>query len=263
LILLAFLLPLAVYLVLLGAVNRRPHPLVVSGVWDCIGLLFATSGFLLLGGPAILSSLHERWRLYWLLGQAPGPGGEGPWPLWMVLSALYFLLVLLGSAWALHRRRHLTAIYNVEPVAVEQTLAEVCARLGLRPVRSGNLLLFGIVAGPAVEPPAGLTDGIPAPAHLATTRPVAASPTAPGGRAAQAAVLEVDAFPLMNHVTLRWDPADPPLRHDIEAALRQRLSETLGPASDLGGWLLLVGSTLLFGTALGAALLMLARLFHV
>jgi hypothetical protein len=262
LILLAFLLPLAVYLVVLGVINRRPYPLVVSGVWDFIGLLFAASGFLLFSGPAILSSLHERWRLYWLLGQAPSPGGDGAWPLWMLLSVPYFLFILLGSAWVLRRRRHLTAIYNVEPAAVEHTLGEVCARLGLSPVRSGSLFLFGIAVGRAAQPRAEYPDGIQAPHYLPATLQAATPSGAPGDLAGQAAILEVDCFPSMNHVTLRWDPADPPLRHEIEAALRRRLGETLQPRSELGGWLLLVGSTLLFGTFLGTALLIAARLFR-
>src|SRR4051812_39089865 len=38
LILLAFLLPLGVYLIVLGALNRRRHPVLVSGTWDFIGL---------------------------------------------------------------------------------------------------------------------------------------------------------------------------------------------------------------------------------
>src|SRR5437016_2779703 len=69
LIFVVFLLPLAVYLLLLGHINRQPRPVVVSGTWDFIGVLFAGSGFLLFGGPAILTSLGESWRMFWLLGE--------------------------------------------------------------------------------------------------------------------------------------------------------------------------------------------------
>ena len=49
-ILLAFVI-LAIYLLILGAINRRQHPLMVYGPWDFAGVLFAASGFLLFGGP--------------------------------------------------------------------------------------------------------------------------------------------------------------------------------------------------------------------
>jgi hypothetical protein len=255
LILLAFVLPLAVYLVVLGVVNRRPHPVMVSGTWDFIGLLFAASGFLLLSGPAILSSLQERWRLYWLLGQAPSPGADGDWPLWMLLTIPYFALILLGAVWGFRRRRHSTSIYNVQPATVEQMLRAICTRLGLNPVHSGHLFLFGIAPDLRTEPTDGLKDGV-------DKLPYLDAPAAPDNLANQAAVLEMDCFPFMNHVTLRWDPADTPLRREIEAALSHRLEETPGSASELGSWLMLVGSTLLCGTFLGSALLILARIFR-
>ena len=42
----AFLFPLAVYCLVLGLINRRRQPLMVSAGWDFAGLLFAASGFL-------------------------------------------------------------------------------------------------------------------------------------------------------------------------------------------------------------------------
>jgi hypothetical protein len=251
LILLAFVLPLAIYLVVLGILNRRPHPVLVPGVWDFIGLLFAVSGFVLLGGPAILSSLQDRWRLYWLVGQGPGPGSEGDWPLWLVLTLPYVIAVLGGAAWGLRRRRHWTAIYNAEPAAIEQALSDVCARLGLEPVRSGNLFLFGMAAGPSPRPLS--TDGVDPPGYLACST---------GELASEAAVLELDAFAFMHHVTLRWDPADGPLRRAVETALHRRLEDLPGPAAELGSWLVLVGTTLLCGTFLGSVLLVAVRLYR-
>jgi hypothetical protein len=267
LILLAFLLPLAVYLLALGAVNRRRHPLVVPGIWDFIGVLFAASGFLLFGGPAVLSSLNERWRMAWLLGHSPGPAGpDGEVPVWVLLAAVYFALVVGGAAFMLRRRRHCTAIYNVEPEAVEEALAETCMHLGLSPVRSGNLLLFGVAVGRAGGLRPALQDGIHAPHYLPPPVPDVVRhkprPTA-GELADQAAILEVDAFALMHHVTLRWAPADPPLRLEVETDLARRLAQTPAPDSELGGWLVLVGSTLLFGSLLGCTLLLVVRMFRI
>jgi hypothetical protein len=268
LLLLAFLLPLAFYLLVLGIVNRRPHPLLVSGVWDFIGLLFAASGFLLVGGPGILGGLNERWRMYWLLGQPPGASGgtEGGWQFWVFVWMLYFGLVVGGSAFLLLRRRHVTAVYNVDPAVAEDALAEVCQVLGVHPVRSGNLFLFGIVIGRTPPARFGVREGIQAPHYLPAgggeaRAGSAAAEEAPGrDLLGQAAILEVDSFGLMNHVTLRWDPPDPPLRHEVEAALGRRLAETPAPDSELGGWLLVGGFCLLCVTTLAGLGLFVARL---
>ena len=71
-ILLAFLLPFSIYLLLLGNLNRRPHPVLVPGTWDFAGVLFAASGFLLVVGPAVISSGSEGWRMFWLFGARAG-----------------------------------------------------------------------------------------------------------------------------------------------------------------------------------------------
>jgi hypothetical protein len=270
LIVLAFILPLSVYLLVLGFLNRRRHPLLVSGVWDCVGLLFAASGFLLFGGPAILSGLNERWRMFWLFMRpgASAHGAEGGWQFWVFLSALYFVGVVAGCAAMLRRRRRITAVYNAEAWVVERALGQACEHLGLSPVRSGNVYLFGIsledLAAAGGRPNIA---GIQAPHH----RPVLAVPPAEEavaqtaeksliGQAArgltdQAAVLEVDSFPLLCHVTLRWDPADSLVRQEVEKELAQRLQHLPAPDHDVGIWMLtlglgLLGFTLLAGCGL-------------
>lgn len=245
LIFLAFFFPLAVYLLVLGAINRRRQPLFVGGVWDGIGLLFAVSGFLLFAGPAILSSASERWRLYWLLGQ---PGGilSGPvagWPFWIFLSLAYFTLVVGGAALLLWRRRHVTAIYNVEVEQVEACLGHICGEWGLNPIRSGKLLLFGFTASDS--PPVR-----------------AAIKQSPSPIAEQTAILEVERFAPMHHVTLRWDPVDATLRPFIENELAQRLAEASPRESALGNWLLALGCSLMAFEFAGAFLLVAINLFH-
>ncbi len=145
-ILLAFFSPLAIYLLVLGLINRRRRPLLVSGVWDGVGLVFGASGFLLFAGPAIFSSLRERWRAYWLFGQggAPVAGPDGAWQFWIFLSILYFALIVGGTAVYLWRQRQLTFIYNVEAAQIERIVTQICAELGLNPVRSGGMFLFGL-----------------------------------------------------------------------------------------------------------------------
>lgn len=257
-LLLAFLLPLGIYLLVLGRINRRPHPVVVSGVWDFLGLLFAASGFLLFGGPGILSGLNERWRRWWLLGEsgASASSAEGGWQFWVFLSILYFGIVVGGVALLLLRRRSVTAIYNVALGTVEQTLVEVCRQLGADPVRSGNLFLFGIVVSGAAEQHVATPEGIQIPFRSPPDLSAAAKSLDVLG---QAAVLELDSFVPMNHVTLRWDPADLPLRRAVEAELTRRLADSPSPDDELGGWLLFSGVVLLGFSLLMAATLVMAR----
>ncbi|HWG42008.1 MAG TPA: hypothetical protein VN688_04420 [Gemmataceae bacterium] len=255
-IFLAFFFPLAIYLLALGAINRRRRPLLVSGVWDGIGLLFGISGFLLFAGPAILSSFNERWRMTWLLGRdAPLATADRAWQFWIFLSLLYFALVVGGAALLLWRQRHLTAIYNVEVVQIEQALMQICQGLGLNPVHSGGLFLFGLTLGQSAERRDGKGERIQAPHYLPAALRAAGreslEPLSPGSLAPdstvleQSAILELESFPLMRHVTLRWDPADSPLRQIVETELTHRLAETPTRESALGGWLLTCGFLLL------------------
>ena len=60
LLLALFLFPIALYCTVLGMINRRAQPLMVSGAWDFVGVLLATSGFLLFVGPAMLSGTFRQ-----------------------------------------------------------------------------------------------------------------------------------------------------------------------------------------------------------
>lgn len=248
-ILLAFLLPVAIYLLVLGGIHRRVYPLVVSGTTDCIGVLLASSGLLLLGGPAALSSLSERWRLFWLLGRTGSQStSEGVWQLWIFLSVLYFLVVITLAVWLFLQHRHLTSIYNVTPETVERVLAQVFERLGLAPVRSGMLYLFGVIPPGAERPPEEKGEGREE------------EEAAWAQLAGQGTVLEVDFFPAMRHVSLRWDPARSPLRQTVEHEVEKILSRTPSPPSEVAAWLTLSGLGLLVLFLLGSVAILVARL---
>jgi hypothetical protein len=135
-------------------------------------------------------------------------------------------------------------------------------------VRSGNVYLFGLPAG-ALEPrphsPAGLQaphtrpdlGGIqPTPALLPS--PEAGPAEAGEGLVGQCAVLEVDPFPLLRHVTLRWEKADSPLRREVEAELERRLAEEPTEAHEVGGWMVTLAGVL-FATSLLVGLVLLLR----
>ncbi|MBI1917544.1 MAG: hypothetical protein HYS12_22835 [Planctomycetes bacterium] len=259
-LLLAFLLPLAVYLVVLAHINRRPRAVLVSGPWDFAGLLFAASGFLLLGGPALLSSLslNETWRRFWLFAKdEPGITQDDLLlTVRIVLFALYFVLVVGGAAFLLWRRRRMTAIYNVDPAVVETVLGQVLERWQLPFVQTGNVLTFEPEAS-AVPAPA---PGAPVPARPEGTPALTAAP--PGNLIERTTTLAVDVAPAMCHVTLTWDPADSLLRREVEGQLGRALADTPAPPSAVGEWMLLVAYSLFFLILLGLTVLTLFWLFQ-
>jgi hypothetical protein len=258
LILLAFLLPFSVYLLVIGMINRRPHPVVIPGTWDFVGLVFAASGFLLVGGPAVLSSGSEGWRMFWLFGSRDAlPARDGTVTLWVVLAAAYFAFVVSGVILLLFRRRALTAVYNVEPDAFEKALARVFGSLRLNPIRSGNLFVFDVTTRP--PSPKDSREGIrssPAGPAEESSRPPGAAPLAQG------AVLEVDPFNLFRHVTLRWEPAAAPLRREVEGELERALSETRCTDHPVGDWIVLVAMALIAFNLLATFGLTVANFFR-
>jgi hypothetical protein len=250
LILLASFFPLALYLLVLGGINRRRFPLLVSGVWDFIGLLFGVSGFLLLAGPALLSSLNERWRL--------------------ALSLLYFVLVAAGAAYLLWQQRPLTSVFNADRALIEKCLDRICAQLQIAPVRSGNLYLFGLAVEAAARARVPAHEGIQAPHYLpqALTKSREPGQKQDGMRREsgehefldQTAILEVETFPALRHATLRWEPVDSLFRREIEARLERALAEAPpAPEGEVGTWLMVLGLCMLAGLFLGEVAILAVR----
>lgn len=263
-ILLAFLLPFSLYLLLLGSLNRRRHPVLVAGTWDFAGILFATSGFLLVGGPAILSSGSEHWRMFWMFGAKGLPGtADGGAPFWAFLAGLYFVVVVGGSAFLFWRQRPLTSIYNADAAVMEQALSRVCDRLGLSPLRSGNLYVFGTGGVALARPPRA--EGIQPPHYapaLADGPREEVSTLLIGELVGQAAVLEVDAFAMLRHVTLRWEPARSVLRQEIEGELTRLFASTPVAEHPLGDWLVFAGVVLIGFNLLGTFALVLTNYLY-
>jgi len=251
LILLASFFPLALYLLVLGGINRRRFPLLVSGAWDFIGVLFGVSGFLLLGGPALLSSLNDRWRL--------------------ILSLSYFVLVAGGVAYLLWQQRALTSIYNIERDRIEKCLDRICTQLQIAPIRSGNLYLFGLAVEAATLARVAAHGSIQGPHYLpqAITTPRGPESKRDGVKGeggerdflGQTAILEVETFPALRHVTLRWEPVDSMFRREIEAQLQRALAETpMASEGEVSAWLTAIGLCLLAGLFLGEVVVLALRL---
>ena len=103
--------PVAIYLLLLGAINLRRRPFLISGVRDAALLALAVSGLVIVG-PIEMFFPYEAALKY------------GP-PVWFLLLALYVLCVVL----VLLLLRPRLVIYNISANRLRPILAELVARL--------------------------------------------------------------------------------------------------------------------------------------
>ena len=219
-IFLAFVVPLAIYFATLAGINRAQHPAIVSGRWDFAGILFAVSGFLLLGGPAILTGFYDDWRLGWILGRGKLLAGIGDhWFFWLGLWGVYFVVVLAWAGHYLYHRGRVTSIYNIDTTAFFEVFNQVLAAQGVETLyQEGNR--FSLLVRKE-------RDGVRAPIPI-----------------------EIDPFPRMFHVSLHWPSNAGALRAEIETELERVLLETLTPPHPAGFWLMLTAVTLVVLSAL-------------
>jgi hypothetical protein len=255
-LLLALLVPVALYCVALALVNRRPSPLMVRGVWDTVGLLFASSGLLLIVFPRIIGILHQK-----AMDDAP-EAMAAIWAGYSGLTIIYFVVLALGIALALWLRRDKTVIYNVDPDKFEMVLAQTLSRLGLTAVRSGRQIRIGGGNRPptAQEAPPDAFEAAQGGllGHGLTPYPRAASSVEeePGFFAA---LLEVDPFAPLANVTLHWrhwdDSRRSGLRREIEDELARNLDAAARDDNPAVTWLLGI-ATAIFGLLFLAILLL-------
>jgi hypothetical protein len=229
LLFLAFIFPVGIYCLILGALNRRERPVLVSGRWDFAGVLLAASGFLLVVGPAVLTSRDERWRIFWLWGQAGNADQEvGLGSYVWAAAGVYFLAVVAGSAWMLKRRGETTAVYNVDRAVLEVALARVLERLGVTWRRAGNHFFL--------------------------------KPERFGPNSGESPSLEVESFAALHHATLRWHGVDEPIRQEIERELDRVLAGMPASSNTVAGWFTSLGGSILFVALAGATFLVLLKL---
>jgi hypothetical protein len=223
LVFVAFLVPLGIYLVVLGQSGRRHQPMLVSGVFDRIGMLLGASGFLIAGGPAILTALNDRWRMWWLLGDpgAPRASLDSYLPWWLLACGGYFAVVVLGAAWLLWRARAWTCLYAIEGDAAAQALESALDELGLPWQRSGQVYLVNDQARLVLEP-----------------------------------------FDFLTTATLWFSPVSWPHRPALEAALARQIELAEAPRQDTGLWLSCAG-LLAMASALLIIITLILRSSHV
>jgi len=253
LLFLLFLIPLAIYCLILSSINRRPHPIMVSGAWDCLGLLFAASGFFLGVLPGIVTLLYSK-TLRQLPFAEPRSGAEALGNLllewWGVLLLYYLALVVGATAVVLHRRAS-TVIYNINPDDWERLFAQVLAGLGMEQARSGKQITLGAPA----RDDASLTE--PGPSEAAIQAKIY-----PCLSLHRTALLRIDAFPALSNITLHWEHAGAELREQIETELARALQAVETVDNAAGSWFLGIGGsiiTMVFLTVLVLVVLSLPR----
>lgn len=273
-------LPLAVYFFVLAQLNRRRHPVMVSGVWDFAGVLFALSGFLLLGGPFIMASLNQDWRDFWV--RSPLRSFEGLseqwWYLRLVIWGLYFLAIAGGSVLLLRWRSYVTSVYNVVPEVLDQSIGEALDRLQLGWRRSRNRIYIGypifeddqaiqkeaVIAekGSRMERRAGsVMTPVDNPAPGRLHAPLAdISIGLPDSRQLKT-ILEVDPFPAMHHVTLHWPDGGGALRKEVESELAKVLADVESTYNPAFTWLMSVATVLISAVSFGLLLMILFVVF--
>jgi hypothetical protein len=221
---LAYLIPPAIYFMVLALRNRRRHPVIISGPGDFAGILFAISGLLLFGGPAILNAVYEQWRISRLLGRTSLLNGVGDsWYFWIGLWLLYFAVVIGGSLWMLRRRRSQSSIYNIEPGDFAPILMRALERLGLPWSRGpGGRIILGVKTGPGT--------------NLAVRE---------AKEQRQIVAIAVEAFYPLRHVTLHWQGDCGVIRAAVEDELAITLQQASTPDNRTSNWFLSI-SLLLF-----------------
>ncbi len=276
-IVVAFLFPVAVYCLIVGQINRRRHPLMVSAAWDFAGLIWAASGFIAFGIPGFLNGFSERGRQLALFGRPAGSDGgllaffadlfEGLCAALFtvgnsnVLTA-YFVLVVAACALLLWRRQRQTAIYNVRPEVFDEVLAGVLDAGRVAWSRAGNrYFIRPAVAEPlprAKTPEQAIQPG-PAREHLPAA-PARHSFPSSAEDLERSAYLEVDAAPALCHVTLSWETDNAGLRRQVEGELAQALGEVGTHGNPAALWLLTAGSVLTCFTLMTFVYAVLVRL---
>jgi hypothetical protein len=208
LVALACLFPVSLYCLFLAMLHQRRRPTMISGPWDFVGVLVALSGFLIVGGSALVfafTGLARDWLLRGATWQnfADLHAREG-W-LTLLFWGGYLLVLVGGAAQQIRSRRKTVALYNIGPEELEDVLKGLFERLELPWKRVGNRWSVG------------------SPERLQ-------------------AEFDADGSAVMRYVSLRWRfTANESVRANLEAELARDLASYASPDSHTSGWFLTAG----------------------
>ncbi|MBX7102912.1 MAG: hypothetical protein K1X57_02450 [Gemmataceae bacterium] len=233
------LFPMLVYCLLLIGLNSRRRASMIPGPWDFAGVLLATSGFLLGGGPMILAGLNGSWRRYLLHGRVADwrtLSGEGN-VLALAAWAGFFVFVVAACAFLISRRRHVTVLYNVDVPHFAAALEWVFGRLAIvwKKTDRGYELLKAHESGRRPWRPAlPIQPG----AEIPPRPEIEPRPTP--------AWLVVQPLPGSCNVTLQWHGDYHDLRRKVEGEMQQLLVNMRPDENPMLNWVLSV-AMILFG----------------
>src|SRR5687768_10963759 len=125
--------PLALYLLFLSFLNQRERPTLMSGPWDFACLMLGLSGFLLVGGPVVLSLFDSTLRSHLFSGnfQQMRTAWDANSRIWSLIAASYLALLILCIMLVLMIRRSVTIVYNVDTSTLETMVSQVLDALGI------------------------------------------------------------------------------------------------------------------------------------
>jgi hypothetical protein len=215
------LMPLSLYCLALAGINRRPSPTLVSGAADFAWAVVAVSGFLIVGGPAALASIHDAWRRGVHRGSFEAVGAAvlgADWP-WLLLWAAYFAAVVIAVVVGFRRRRAWSVLYNIDSASAILALTDSCRRLGIAIERRGGRIVLD--------------------------------------KAGRPAELELRTAPVLRSVTLKWLDDPLAIRGMVEEELQRRLETTAVPVNPIASWLTAVATALFIVQVVAFAMLVL------
>ena len=203
----------------------------LTGAWDFTCVLLGLSGFILIGGPILLSILDTEWRRYWFGGEFKRirEVWDANRAIWTAITAGYWLLLLGGTILFVRARRHVTAIYNLDPASLEETIIGVLESVGL----GWQRVLGGFVIGQRKK------------------QSPHSENASDGGRskivlAGETAFVQIDTFPALRHASLRWRDYDVRLRKQVETELDRALVAGESPENPASGWFMTAAVALFF-----------------
>ncbi|MFL5240938.1 MAG: hypothetical protein ACJ8FY_02425 [Gemmataceae bacterium] len=285
LVFLLCLIPVILYCLFFAWINSRERGLLVNGSWDFVGILFATSAFLIVGGPAILEGVFDRFQQAQVRFNAPFRENLDFY-IWNGMKLIYFAGVVGVCAWVLRRRQKLTLAYNVDPESFSRQLFSILDKKGLSWLRSENSIFvknaFGLQGSRN-----GLVSELPRTAESKTAalaqrqradqiqRDPEESPVSqekqfeesqPGlevrGPETEACnvMIRLESSFAMRNVALHWEPANLALREQIEVDLMRARARFAPHYNPVGFWLLCTASLLILAVFSGGAVILVSSL---
>ena len=287
LVFLLCLIPVTLYCLFFAWINSRERSLLVNGSWDFVGILFASCGFLILGGPAILEGVFDRYQRAQVRAGAPLHENLDFY-IWHGMKRVYFAGIVGGAAWVLRRRRKYTLAYNVDPEAFSRQLISILDKKGLNWLRSENSFfvknafgpndssngLASELARPAGSKAAALAgleeatqkEGTPQESPVSQERQYEEKQSRleffGQEREASNVMIRLESSFAMRNVALHWEPANLALREQIETELMKARARFAPRYNPVGFWLLCTACLLILAVFSGGAIILVSSLMR-